>query len=318
MKILYYGYGNHCKRIRKAVREYLKNKIEFEEFAIKKKETGGEDGIEIFNSLENVYERCQDVDIVFIATPNDIHLQAFKECLAKKIPYIYVEKPAIGIEEYYRFHITKGGFPLKYLAVGYHFLKNKAFIELKEYINKKEYGEIISMNLTTGHGLAFKEGYAKSWRAKKRLEIANTSASHMISLSRYLQEDETIVSLSQRLSSISNTSSTDTYNGFFEYSNGSCVSIMTTWASPLVEQITVYFTNGIWNYDFNQVEITSPRDIFDDRGYFIKPPKKKTNATFEGITPSINDFLSKALKGKSYDSFFGHAEETSKLISRIE
>lgn len=317
MNILYFGYGNHARRIRHIVTNSLRSHDSLVEFAIKKHVFESKDEIPTFSCIRDAIKKCGKPDIAFIATPNNLHLDAFRLCLDMNIPYIYVEKPAIGVEDCYLKHLAEDGNPLKYLAVGYHYLKNQAFVELKRIIDTKVYGEILSFNIATGHGLAFKSCYSKSWRAQGRLEVAHTAASHLISLAQYLFEGRSILQSHQHLSSWASPSIPDTYNGYFVYANGATATLMSSWAIPCTKKCSIVFTNGVWEYDFERVSISSPRDTFDEDGLFVRPKSISWPLPFEGISPSITDFLSKALTGSCYSPFFAFSREVSKIVDEI-
>ena len=127
MKIAYFGYGRHAKRIRNVATTFLRGKTNITEFAIKKNTFQADSDIHLFSSFNHAIEKFGKPDIVFIATPNCHHLEAFKLCLKSKIPYIYIEKPAIGIESYYRTHIEKMDIPLNTFQLAIIFQKIKHF-----------------------------------------------------------------------------------------------------------------------------------------------------------------------------------------------
>jgi len=317
MRILYFGYGNHAKKIRKTAIDFLRDKENLFEFAIKKNVSANDSGIPMFSSFSQAINQCGKPDVVFISTPNEVHLEAFKLCLDSQIQYIYVEKPALGVEEYYAHRLKTSPVSLGYLAVGYHFLKNKAFIDLRDIIKAGTYGRVISISISSGHGLAFKDGYRSSWRSMGRLEIANTAASHLISLARYLLDDSDIVECVQNLLSHAGNSASDTYHGHFIFSRGECVTLMSSWACPLIKNCTVVFTDGIWTYDFKKVQIFYPRNSYDQNGLFQSPPLAlEEDAPFKGIAPSIRDFLTKARTGKVFPPFFGFSGEISRIVSK--
>ena len=319
MKIAYFGYGRHAKRIRNVATTFLRGKTNITEFAIKKNTFEADSDIHLFSSFNHAIEKFGKPDIVFIATPNAHHLEAFKLCLKSKIPYIYIEKPAIGIESYYRTHIEENGHPAKYISVGYHFPKNQAFLDLKEAIKGKIYGNTVSISINTGHGLAFKEDYLNGWRSEDRFEIAYTAGSHLISLAMYLMGGNHVIEQNQHVSSKSSESSGDTYHGNFVYSDRTCVNVMSSWACPLIKNCSVIFTDGIWNYDFQRVKIYHPRSTYDENGFFVSPPVVlDADMPFKGIAPSIQDFLKKALSNQTFSPFFCFSEDVAHILNDLQ
>ena len=96
MNILFYGYGNHAKRIKKYLDEIIKFPKTYCFINKNNKNIDNKTSLIIFLRQKKV----QKFSCVFITSPNEYHLSHLQDCINLKIPYIYVEKPALGVEDY--------------------------------------------------------------------------------------------------------------------------------------------------------------------------------------------------------------------------
>ena len=278
MHILFFGYGSHAKNIKTCCDKYLISNVETIYSGIKRSNIKTD--INIFKSIDEALLKNGPIDCVFITANNSYHLEIFKTCIEKKIQFIYVEKPAIGVEEFfenYPHHLRK---EIKYIQVGYHMLYGQAFIKLKQIIKNKQFGELLRFDFFTGHGLAFKEEFEKSWRSKDKFALIETLLSHLIN---YSMNNKTLNEFNN-LNSISKFNEVngkkDTEHLIFTSSEGILFSLTASWGSPLEKSVKAYFSNGIWEYDFHKIIEKYPRDNFNSKRFFIPPNKKHINASF--------------------------------------
>ena len=158
MNILFYGYGNHARKICQFAKIFLNTEgVEFNFFGIKRDLTESTD-FEIYSTFEKCISNVQ-IDVAFITLPDELHLTAFQECIKHRIAYIYVEKPAIGIEKYVRRNCEEINSFLKFVQVGYHLRYSKPFVELRTMLRNEQMGKPLHFYSFSGKGLAFKSSY---------------------------------------------------------------------------------------------------------------------------------------------------------------
>ena len=64
----------------------------------------------------------------------------------------------------------------------------------------------------------------------------------------------------------------DTSYVVLRYENGATLSIFNSYATPLINEVSIIGTNGYCTIRNNQFIIHSPRDTFDNDGLFTNPP----------------------------------------------
>lgn len=128
---------------------------------------------------------CEEVDLVIIATTNDLLTQIAFEA-AKKGKYVLVEKPAAKnskeIMKLFRYReLIKIGFNLRY---------HPAIVQAKELIDNDVIGDLMFIRAVYGHG--GRKGMEKEWRFDKKIsgggELLDQGI-HLIDLSRYFLGD---------------------------------------------------------------------------------------------------------------------------------
>ena len=316
MHILFFGYGSHAKNIKSFCDEYFISK-ELPVYSGIKRSCIKAD-IDVYKSLDEVVSKNGEIDCVFITANNSYHLEIFKNCIEKKIKFIYVEKPAIGVQEFYEKYPKELKKEIKFIQVGYHMLYSQAFTSLKEIIKSKKLGELIRFDFFTGHGLAFKENFEKTWRSQEKFALMETLLSHLINISINIKNLDNLINFnsSSRLNEISEKK--DTEHLTFTSSEGTLFSLTASWGSPLEKFVKAYFSNGIWEYDFQKVVIKYPRDNFNSKGLFVAPNQKTYNCEFLGIRPSIFYFLNQVEKNQFKQHEFNKSYQTNSLIKKLK
>ena len=94
--------------------------------------------------------------------------------------------------------------------------------------------------------------------------------------------------------------------GFQGKSLGKTVSILNSYASPLVNEISILGTNGYFTVRDGKNIIYSPRDTFDERGYFTDPPKISEEQF------NIDDDVSNSLRS-SMEYFIEQVKNNNKI-----
>ena len=149
----------------------------------------------------------------------------------------------------------------------------------------------------SGQGLAFKSSFKDSWRSGNNDQILQTVMSHSINYIINLNDN---LELNKHISYLKKSKE----NGFYDtchmsgiLNNGALYCLTASWGSPLKNCIKGYFSNGFWSYDIDigKISLEYPRDIFDDRGYFIKPKCNSKKVEVNGLKNSVKFSLKNAL-----------------------
>ena len=316
MNILFFGYGSHARKLKKCCEDYFKFSTKPKFIGIRRSKIKAD--IEIFNSIEEVLSIFSEINCVFISANNSSHLDIFKKCIQKKIKFIYVEKPAIGVQDFFENLGNEKQDLIKYIQVGYHMSYAEAFLQLREIINNKKFGELIRLDMFLGHGLAFKEGFEESWRAKEKNALIDTVLSHLINLSINLNNSDTFKDFKFISKLNEKNNKKDTEHLSFNNINGALFSLTSSWGSPLEKSVKAYFSNGIWEYNFKELIIKYPRDNFNSDGFFITPIKNIRKCEFLGIKPSVDHFLDQVIKNKYKKNQFNNSFYTNKILEEVK
>ena len=154
----------------------------------------------------------------------------------------------------------------------YRFSKTSEII--KDALNSHAMGKILFINIVSNHGLAFKKEYASSWRSdgdKNLHNILETVSIHHLDLMNYHFGKLKNFVYYPSLQSKSGTSF-DTCHLVLCYENDVSVSILNSYATPLIDDLSIIGTNGYLHIRSNNLEIYSPRDSFNSDGLFVTPP----------------------------------------------
>jgi predicted dehydrogenase len=122
-----------------------------------------------------------------------------------------------------------------------------------------------------------------------------------------------------------NGSSFDSCHLLLSFENGITASIFNSYASPVVNEISVIGTNGVLNIRNNELSIRSPRDTFNSEGFFEMPPithREKfhiEDGYMNSLKNSMNYFLNCVSKKLDIDkNHFESSLSTNQLIFDIE
>ena len=190
------------------------------------------------------------------------------------------------------------------------FLKNSFnkgyFQNIDIVIVENQIGEIIHINIISTHGLAFKKEYLDSWRSNKNPNnILDSLGIHYLDLILYNLGDIKNADYFPCLVS-KNGNSYDTCTLTLKTEKTSTM-IYCSYANPKINEIIVIGTNGYLTIRDNKKEVFSPRDCFDEKGFFIKPPAIQSD-TFdfdveyiESLKNSLKYFLDCVANKKSID-----------------
>lgn len=134
--------------------------------------------------------KINEIDIIIVATPNNLCFEIIKECIKNK-KHILVEKPAaINSKELVKLIELSKKSDVK-IHVGFNHRFHPAIIEAKNIIDQKKLGELMFIRARYGHGGRL--GYEKEWRADPKIsgggEIMDQGC-HLIDLSRWFLQNE--------------------------------------------------------------------------------------------------------------------------------
>tara|TARA_A100001015_G_scaffold141274_1_gene156792 strand:+ start:548 stop:1477 length:930 start_codon:yes stop_codon:yes gene_type:complete len=251
---------------------------------------------------KNQFIELKKCKFIFILSPNNSHYYYIKTL--HKNRYIFCEKPPIS---------TKTDFvkikKINHKKIFFNF--NLRFSKLAEVLTQRDkykLGELLYGNIISGHGLAFKKEYSKSWRSDKkfcRKGVFEISSVHWIDLLNYFFGLKKLEKL--RLSNfLKKGNSFDNSYCKITLGNNSEVDIFSSYSSPLIKKIMLVFTNGVIEQNEAGIEVRGPSKNFNKKGFFIKPKiirKIRVNEVkdFEGsIEKSVKFFLKIANLKKNF------------------
>ena len=310
------GYQNHAKRLISLIESNPKSKLKYI-FHPKKKLDD--------KRSTNCFTDLLQCDAIIISSPNDTHYQYLKK-LETFTGYIFCEKPLVSnLDELKK---------LKKLQIN---TKRKIFFNfnyrfseldklLKTYSNSKKLGQLIKIEIIASQGLAFKKEYIGSWRSnghKNKHVLLDTVSIHYLDLiinnfglSKNQFYFPKIIS--------KNGTSYDTAHLLFEYKNFN-ISIMNSYATPFLGELSIIGTNGYLLIKNNTLEIRSPRNTFDKNKLFIVPPiilRKKFNMQQDydiSLKKSLEFFISHVRQKIPFKKeLFETSLKTTNLIFKIK
>ena len=267
-KIGFIGYRNHAKKLLSNVEE----EIDFEVSKIYHP-TKIFDDSRSTNNLKDLYE-C---DGIVIASPNNTHFEYLKDVIENSNCLIYCEKPPVTSSEGINYLEGLTSEQKKRVFFGFNLRFSEFNDLLKEYSGSTKLGKIIQINIILSQGLAYKEKYLTDWRADGKNNLHNiieNSSIHWIDLMIFNFGKTTNANYLPRLIS-NNGTSFDTNSVNLQFESGVVASIFTSYATPLVENIVIVGTNGFIIITDGKMEISYPRDTFDENGLFTNPKNKE-------------------------------------------
>ncbi|MDP6706251.1 MAG: Gfo/Idh/MocA family oxidoreductase [Alphaproteobacteria bacterium] len=245
-------------------------------------------------------------DAVIIASPNASHYEYLTRLSRDFDGYVLCEKPPVStIAELDALDLD----PARFLF-NFNFRYSRLVDVIVESLGDGRLGSPLYMNATVCQGLAFKQGYADSWRADAARHlhgVTETKAIHYVDMARvsfgaigHHQYAPALVS--------GHGSAFDTSHLWLSHENGTITNLFMSYAAPAVTQVTVVGTNGVVEYRDDAITVRTPRDTFDERGYFVTPPLayhhdyhgRNGDMYWESLERAVAHFLTHCRDGKPF------------------
>ncbi len=295
------GYKNHALRL---IKEFSKSKY-IDKIIVFHPNKKLDFDIKYLST--NNFESLKSCNAIVISSPTNTHFK-YLQLLKEYSGYIFLEKPAIDKPSQERKFISFKKDFLSRIYINYNFLFSETFTHLKKLINQKSFGKCIHFRAESTHGLAFKNEYLHSWRAKINSGVGEMVATHyynlFLNLFNYKDQKKVIIcksNFSNVKEAIDTVHITNNQKSDFQF------SIFCSYSSAFSVSIKIYGTNGIITYDGNELLLRSPRDTLDSEGRFVKPPVIKCiriNHASEwkrSLSSSVDYFMKIVLTRRSFD-----------------
>ena len=266
-------------------------------------------------------------DAVIIASPNKTHYQYIKKLTENFQGYIFCEKPpVICLDDLKNLEELPDEWKKK---IFFNFMLRFSDLNdlIKNKINSDELGTIIHIDIYGTKGFAFKKEYLNSWRADGKTNLHNildaNTIHHLDLVNLYLGKIDKLTYFPSLVSK--NGTSFDTGYVILRYENGATLSIFNSYATPLINEVSIIGTNGYLTIRNNHLEIQSPRATFDENGLFTYPPISFqsdfsiTNDGENSLKKSLDYFISYVKENKKFDlNHFDTSMQTNRLILELK
>ena len=267
----------------------------------------------------------EQIDAVFIATPNSLHIPIAQACLEKRIPF-FVEKPVSNtaaesaplVEALRKQPLTN--------MVGYVYRYFDTFAKARDLLSANPLGKLIHMNATMYVSQLFCEG--KGWRYDRKISgggVLITQNSHLI---------DTLVWLFGRVDWVSGHVKTwyskkvdDFCHSYFSFENGLTGYMDTSWSARhhrLIDmRIDVQGENGTLSVGEDDVKIFLDNAVGELSAGWTRWQKPDIYRGVEidmgipAFTLQDEAFLKAAAKGELLESDVENAHHTQEIIDAI-
>ena len=313
------GYRNHSQKLLNIICRnpnikkiyvycYKKNLL------LKLKKEANNRKITFTSELVDLKNEC---DSIFISSPSNTHFKYLKYFIKAK-KYIFCEKPGFINKKELNF-ISKMSNNIKSKI---YFNYNLLHSNLYTYLNKFDLkNDLINMSYHSSTGIAFLEKFENNWRFKSKdilQRITGNWGVHATNLSINIfgKLQKSLVSEA----CISSAKKIDTCSISLKFRNNKTSNIFLSYAAPMTDEMTFFFKNKIIKYQEGKVFKFGPRNYFDKKGLFKKPPKKNLNElngdmSNKSLEKSVNYFIDIYLnKGIFPVYLFNNALETVKVF----
>tara|TARA_Y100000591_G_C21818487_1_gene692163 strand:- start:764 stop:1765 length:1002 start_codon:yes stop_codon:yes gene_type:complete len=318
------GYRNHSKKLLDIITKIPKVKkiIVFcykDKFINKLEQENKNKKITYTKKLSILKNDCESI---FISSPSNTHYK-YLNYFIKANKYIFCEKPGCINKNQLR-NISK--FPKKIkskIYINYNLLHSNLY---KFLINKKNLNkDLISMIYHSSTGIAYLKKFKRNWRFKSKDILQRITGnwgvhSTNLSLNLFGKLDKSLISEG----GISSKQKIDTCSITLKFKNNKTSNIFLSYASPMSDEMTFFFKNKILKYQEGKVMEFSPRNYFDKKGLFKKPPKKSLNnikgdISNNSLEKSVKYFINIAINNGYFPiNLFNNAMETVRIFLNFD
>ena len=275
----------------------------------------------------NNFSDLLECDAIIISSPNDTHFEYIERTIENFSGYILCEKPPVTkIEELKKLE-TLTDDQKKRIFFNFMFRHSKLNNLLKDETLLEKIGKFIHIDLVMSKGLAFKSEYLDSWRSDGKNNLHNildaNTIHHIDLLSFHLGKIKKSFYIPSLISK--KGTSFDTSYVILTYENDLSVSIFNSYATPLINELSIIGENGHCVIREGKLKIFSPRDTFDNEGLFISPPKiHEEEFTIEddiqdSLRNSLEFFILKAINKEEIPiEYFNTSISTNKIILELK
>ena len=245
----------------------------------------------------------KNVDGVIIATPNDQHYKQIMQCLEAG-KHVFVEKPvtaeyldAVILSSYLENNTNLT------LMVG-HNHRRKAFVrKTKGFLDKKELGDLVSVDMNVSHGgiFGFVEG---DWRTSKEKHPEGplmTVGIHLIDTLHYLFGP--VKSAYAMIKNVSKKAHAPDCNSvLLEMENGTMVHLQANYNMPSEERYIFNGTEGIVYVDRDRMSLRKGRDSRINGNFEHSKPNKIKLVDVDTYKEELDEFCNAILKGSKIET----------------
>jgi predicted dehydrogenase len=298
--ISHIGFGGHGLRIKNAILSY-KKELKILNYSHKR------------SHIIRFSEIILKSHCIFISSPSSTHVN-YLEALRDHgyNGYIYCEKPGLdSIDDLHRFNQVIEWFRGR-LLIGYHRPYTKHHGMIRDIIVDDEFGQINSMYIQEGFGLAYSSMFNNSWRSKNILSVASVGLSHILSSFLFFFPQLAPNDFSATVIRNKENGHCDTAHIISNRELPYVLHGMYSWGSPVHEYMRIVSTNCIINLeDGIRLLMQRPRDLFDNNGQYTSPARQCIELPKITIIESVHNFLDYV------DHKLGIPEEQPRLASLI-
>lgn len=314
LKIGFVGFGNHAKRLDDSLRKFL-NSYEVIHYHPNK-----HDGLNT-SKLDTLY----GCDLIFITSPNQTHFHYVKKLLPLTNAKIFCEKPPCTSFEELNYLKNLDCDDKERIFFNFNYRYSKLCKTINASIANKTIGDVICVTGLMSHGLAFKDGYCETWRGQypeHESVVLDTSLIHFIDMFNYVLRSPLSIGSSFGTSF---SHGLDSFGINLKSANGVNIFLFSSYAAPCDFSIKILGTNGLIEADNTSLTVKSPRDTFNEAGFFVPPPDIEKDAySFEldyknSLDGSIYNFLSKSKDDIGFLKHeFDSSLETNDIVLRAQ
>jgi len=263
---------------------------------------------------------------VVIASPNEAHASQVRALLAAGYDgYIFLEKPPAQDERDIDWLESLSEGTRRKIFVNFNYRRSVYFRGLVRDAERFGLGALLSVNVSTSHGLGLNPSYGGSWRASREHHaggVFETVAIHFLDMLVLLRGAPERADL---MASVHSPYGDAPDNCLLSclFPGGVTLSVTASYTAPFMSSFTALYENGVVTYG-DEKTVRAPRETFDESGLFSQPPvvhrepvQRKTIAR-DSLAESVEGFLRAVRSGEGFAlEEYAAAMETSRVAARL-